>query len=208
MQTKIVGIAAVAENGAIGFEDHLPWPRLAEDLKFFRDQTLGSSVIMGYNCARSIGFKPLYGRANIVLTTRTRSMQGFTCADSPKLALSQAIRFSQTGKVFIIGGAKTYKAFEGMYDSFLVTEVARDYQGDTFFDWTPVDQLPHFRQLGTAWEECIDLTFTEYYRQEASIDDSHKTGRTEGALRTGQDIRRPRKGVGYLRSGRNNRGEG
>ena len=43
---KINLIAAVDQNLAIGKEGKIPW-EIKEDLKFFREQTLDSAIIMG-----------------------------------------------------------------------------------------------------------------------------------------------------------------
>ncbi|KKW34786.1 MAG: Dihydrofolate reductase [Candidatus Uhrbacteria bacterium GW2011_GWC2_53_7] len=65
---EIVIIAAVAENGVIGRDGKLPW-HIPEDLRRFRQLTLGHCVIMGRKTFESIG-KPLDGRKNIVITSQ------------------------------------------------------------------------------------------------------------------------------------------
>ncbi len=64
-------ISAIGCNGEYSFEGKLPWPRNAEfakaDMKFFREYTMGKTIIMGYNTWVSIGKKPLPGRKNIVI---------------------------------------------------------------------------------------------------------------------------------------------
>ena len=61
-----IGIVAIAKNFAIGKDGKLPWHHSA-DLKFFKQTTLGNTVVMGSNTWRSIG-KPLPGRLNVVIT--------------------------------------------------------------------------------------------------------------------------------------------
>ena len=56
-------IVAVAENGAIGSGNRLPW-HLPDDLKRFKALSLGKPVVMGRRTFDSIG-RPLPGRSNI-----------------------------------------------------------------------------------------------------------------------------------------------
>src|SRR6195256_1413908 len=65
---RIYLVAAVASNGVIGVNGKLPW-QLPEDLKHFKQLTLGHPVIMGRRTWESLG-KALPGRENIVVTTR------------------------------------------------------------------------------------------------------------------------------------------
>lgn len=52
-------------------EFHMPW-RMdhKEDLKFFKDTTIGSVCIMGYNTWLSMNQKPLTDRINVVISNR------------------------------------------------------------------------------------------------------------------------------------------
>jgi dihydrofolate reductase len=59
-------IVARAKNGVIGVNNTLPW-RLPEDLKHFKNTTLGHPIIMGRNTWESLG-KALPGRRNIVVS--------------------------------------------------------------------------------------------------------------------------------------------
>ena len=59
-------IVAAAENGVIGKKNQLLW-RLPEDLKRFKQLTLGHPIIMGRKTYESIG-RPLPGRTSIVIT--------------------------------------------------------------------------------------------------------------------------------------------
>ena len=59
-------IAAVAENRVIGNKNTLPW-HLPADFKYFKETTLGKTIVMGLNTFNSIGGKPLPGRKHIIL---------------------------------------------------------------------------------------------------------------------------------------------
>src|SRR3954469_2168370 len=84
---KIYLVAAVASNGVIGIDGHLPW-HLPEDLKHFKRLTLGHPVIMGRKTWESLG-KALPGRDNIVVTRRAGyDAPGASVANSLEAALA------------------------------------------------------------------------------------------------------------------------
>src|SRR5689334_24338024 len=59
-------IVAADENNVMGKGNELPW-KLPSDMKYFKNQTWGMTVIMGRKTLESLG-KPLQGRKNIVIT--------------------------------------------------------------------------------------------------------------------------------------------
>ena len=62
-------IVAVSTNGVIGNNNDLIW-RLPNDMKFFKQKTVGHHVIMGRKNFESIPHKysPLADRENIIIT--------------------------------------------------------------------------------------------------------------------------------------------
>ena len=105
MKPHISLIVARSRNGIIGKEGKLPW-HLPEDLKFFKQTTMGRPVIMGRHTWESIG-RPLPGRQNIVLTQDPAyKAEGATVVSSLDEALKH---FGPDDIVFIIGGADLNK---------------------------------------------------------------------------------------------------
>ena len=130
--TRIYLIAAVARNGVIGAGGQLPW-HLPEDLKHFKKLTLGHPVLMGRRTWESLG-KPLPGRENVVISRKP----GFEASGaSVALSLEGAIALCSGEPVaFVIGGAEIYAAALPHADGLVLTEIDRDYEGDTRFpDW-------------------------------------------------------------------------
>ena len=125
-------IVAVAQNGVIGNENKLIW-HISEDLKRFKAITTGHPVIMGRKTFESLG-RPLPNRRNIVVTRNPHYFaEGIETAGS----LEQAIGGCADDKeVFIIGGAEIYRQAMPFAGRFYLTEVGRDYEGDTRYpDW-------------------------------------------------------------------------
>lgn len=146
MTTTLSLIAAVANNGAIGKDNALLW-RLPEDLQFFKRTTLGCPVIMGRKTYDSIG-RPLPGRRNIVVT---RNAQWHANGVDAVLSLDAALALvTDAPKVFVIGGAQLYEHALPLADELVITEVAANYDADTFFPpwdkaaFTEISRDTHF----------------------------------------------------------------
>ena len=60
-------ILAASENDVIGYNGGIPW-KLNQDMRRFRDITLGHTVVMGRKTYESLPRKPLPGRHNVVVT--------------------------------------------------------------------------------------------------------------------------------------------
>lgn len=128
---KLAIIVAVAENGAIGKDNQLLW-RLPDDLKRFKQLTMGSPIIMGRKTFESIG-KPLPGRTSIVISRSSGSYPaGVIGVSSVKEAIEEA-RKTGAEEAFVIGGGEIYKLFLPIADKIYLTKVDTSIEGDTFF---------------------------------------------------------------------------
>jgi dihydrofolate reductase len=103
----IIGIAAVARNGAIGKKGKLPW-HYPTDMKFFKNTTMGHAVVMGRKTWLTMK-KPLPGRLNIVLTRdgNLEPQESLLVLSDIESVLS--FNNSITTDMFIIGGAQIYR---------------------------------------------------------------------------------------------------
>ena len=122
-------IVAVAENGAIGSGNRLPW-HLPDDLKRFKALSLGKPVVMGRRTFESIG-RPLPGRPNIVI-----SRQGGLAIDGVRVAHSLDEALAAAGsvpEVVVIGGAQIFRQVLPRTDTIHLTRVHARVAGDVFF---------------------------------------------------------------------------
>ena len=132
-------IAAVAKNGAIGFENKLIY-WLPNDLKRFKQLTTGHTVVMGRKTFESLPKGALPNRRNIVLSRQKRDFEGCDCYPSLRKALASCQADEQ---VFIIGGASIYKEALAVADRLCLTEIDDiPAQADTFFP-----------EIGEEWQE-------------------------------------------------------
>lgn len=127
-------IWAQDKSGLIGDDGKLPWSNKA-DLSYFKNQTTGGVVVMGLTTWKSIGSKPLKNRLNIVLTTKDK-IDGY---DDENVYIANSVEDvlqfeKETDKdVWVIGGAKTFKAFEGFCEEAVVSTIDGYYTGDTYY---------------------------------------------------------------------------
>jgi dihydrofolate reductase len=117
-------IVARATNGVIGRDGKLPW-HIPADLKRFKALTMGKPMIMGRKTFDSLPGL-LSGRRHIVVTRdRDWTAQGAEVAHSAKAALALA-----GPEAFVIGGAEVFVLFAEHADSFELTEVHQEAEGD------------------------------------------------------------------------------
>ena len=133
-------IAAVAENNVIGNKTTIPWNfppyKMAADFKYFKETTLGKTIVMGLNTFKSIGEKPLPNRKHIILCDKPDYKVPESCVLAK--SLEEAIELirheeKQGNEVFICGGAFVYKQFLPLADKLYLTYVHTSPEGDTFF---------------------------------------------------------------------------
>jgi dihydrofolate reductase len=151
-------IAAMAENRVIGKDGGMPW-HLPGDLRFFKETTYGKTVVMGRKTYESIG-KPLPGRKNVVMTSRTNFQpEGVTVVHTKEDVLQLE---KKEQELVIMGGATLYEAFMPEADRLYLTRIEKEFSGDTFFpefnesEWETVEerrgeineknQIPHMFQ--------------------------------------------------------------
>lgn len=149
-------IVAMDEKGLIGNKGELPW-HIPEDLKLFKENTVGTSVIMGRKTFESIG-RPLPKRDNIVISSKKIEADGIYSVQGIPDALTLAQELNQD--VFIIGGGTIYSQCLPYIDSLYISFVRGNYEGDTYF--------PEFDATNFEKVEKIDFkefTFTIFKRK-------------------------------------------
>ncbi|MDC0591169.1 dihydrofolate reductase [Gammaproteobacteria bacterium] len=157
---EIILIAAVDQNLAIGKDGGIPWD-IKEDLKFFREKTQNSAIIMGRATFDSIG-RPLPNRKNIVMTRSPQDREGVTEVTSVEDAIDEAKIFSQT--INIIGGEYIYKEFLPIATKLIITEVGLNINSpDAYFPEWSTEEWKEVSRADSS-ENGIKFSFVEYLK--------------------------------------------
>lgn len=149
----LTAIVAYNANFVIGNKaGEIPW-KIKDEMRHFRDTTMGSPCIMGRKTWDTIPvrFRPLTGRTNIVVTRKPGALAQEVCekfmpsrrviegpffVESFDAAVALAKRFL-TDKIFVIGGAQIYDEAirRGLVSEVIASEVAgyTDVEGAAFF---------------------------------------------------------------------------
>jgi len=163
MSRKISIVVACGLDRAIGKDNKLLW-NIPQDMRLFRHNTIGKTVIMGRNTALSIG-RPLPGRWNIVLS-RTLEQPPYeqqVLARSLNEALEMAPRDTE---ICIIGGASLYRDALSLADK-LYLSVVHDVCPDADAHFPPYD-LKGWRTLAyreyPEKDDAPAFSYGEYVR--------------------------------------------
>ncbi|MFA5877524.1 MAG: dihydrofolate reductase [Candidatus Paceibacterota bacterium] len=134
-KARVIAIAAIGRNRGLGKNNNLIY-KIPEDMKHFRDATLGHPIISGRKNFESMG-RALPGRPTIVVTRDTSyAFEGVTVVHTIEEALAKARELDQE-KVFIIGGGEIYKAALPYTDTLDLTLIDDDKPADVFFPEYP-----------------------------------------------------------------------
>ena len=123
-------LASVGRNLEIGKGGDLCW-HIREDLRHFKNMTMGGAVIMGRKTWESLPRRPLSGRLNIVVSTRKDTeTPGAVTATS----LREAIEAAGDRDIFFIGGESIYREALDIADRMVLTRIFEsDADADKFF---------------------------------------------------------------------------
>lgn len=147
-------ISAIGNNNEIGKANALLW-NLPEDMKHFKETTMGHTVIMGQKTFESIG-RPLPKRRNIVITLdksfQANGVEIVYSTDELEKLLNETM--SNDEEAFIIGGGQIYKLFIEKADKLYITHVDVSVpDADTYFPtidmnvWKEIDSKEYSADL-------------------------------------------------------------
>ena len=135
---------------------------LPKDMKFFRETTMGHTVVMGGKTLRSFpNQKPLKNRVNIVLT------RGQVCDECVIVRsyeeLFEEMKARKNEQIFVIGGGEIYKALLPYCHGAYVTKVDAIGGAEVFFP--NLDEHPDFvcvEESVPMDDNGLTIRFTKY----------------------------------------------
>jgi len=159
-------IAAMGKNRVIGKDGDVPW-HLPDDLEFFETKTRGHFKLMGRKTYEEPNFEHDPGKS-ILLTSKEEYDAGpVKVVNSIEAGFEYARRMGEK-ELFVIGGAKVYEQTIGLADRIYLTEIDKEFEGDSFFpkfdrnDW----ELISGRYHGKDNDHKYSFRFLEYHRKD------------------------------------------
>lgn len=126
----LCAIWAEDKNGLIGSDSKLPW-HLPNDLKYFKEKTLGNIIVMGRTTFEGMGKRLLPNRETVVLTHDINYQgNGATVLNSKQAVLD--LMKTTNKDIFIVGGTSVYNEFLDHCDYLFKTKVNHKFNGDSY----------------------------------------------------------------------------
>ena len=158
---NITLIAAVGKNLELGKDNALIWS-IPEDLKFFRDNTIGKTIVMGMNTLKSLP-KLLPNRKHIVLTRRNVELDSsITVIHS----IDELLRYLESldEEVMVIGGAQIYSQMLEYANRILLTEINDSKDADVYFPEFFIDDWDR-KVISENKYQDLEYSHVEYTRK-------------------------------------------
>ena len=158
-------IVAVDKNWAIGKENKL-LVSIPQDMKFFRETTMGKVVVMGRKTLESFpGGQPLKKRTNIVITRdKNYSVKDAIVVHSVDEALEELKKYNKED-IYVIGGESIYRQMLPYCEVAHVTKIDHAYEADTYFP--NLDEKEEWLVTGVSDEQTyfnLEYEFVRYER--------------------------------------------
>lgn len=128
---KISVVVAVSLNRVIGKNGKLPWQKIPQDLKLFKEITMEQTVVMGRKTYESIG-KALSGRINVVITSRF-GYQAPNCYVVNSIEAALMSFCGSENEIFFIGGQEIFTQILPKTDKVYMSLIQERFSGDTYF---------------------------------------------------------------------------
>ena len=159
-------IVAKAQNNIIGGNNKLLW-HISDDLKRFKEITSGNTIIMGRKTFESLpGVLP--NRKHVILT-RDKNFS----VDNENVEVIHSVdeiinNYKDSSvEAFIIGGGEIYKEFLPHANNLYLTEVLKDFEGDTSFPQVNLENwvVDYSSDILTNAKDGLQYKFINYIKK-------------------------------------------
>jgi len=160
-------IAAADNNWGIGNKGQL-LTHIKEDMRFFKEKTVGKAVIMGRETFLSLpGQKPLPDRENYVLSTKDDfNPEGVTVCKSLEDAIEKAKENFSEDDIYLIGGERVYNYGEKYCKFAYITKIDAEFEADRhIIDFDNSENWEIVNEEMLKSEKGLYITFTTYKRK-------------------------------------------
>jgi dihydrofolate reductase len=140
-------IACIDYDWGIGLNGAMPWPKLKWDMKYFREQTINQTVVVGRKTYESL---PELPNREIIVYHGNKDL---------------VLKLSSYNDIWIIGGQQVYEEFLPYADEVHLTRILnRVYDCDRFFP--KFNPLPQYlcEPIGFYCEDGVEFCIEKYIR--------------------------------------------
>jgi dihydrofolate reductase len=161
---RVICIAAVADNGVIGYQNSLPWS-LPDDWAVFKERTAGYPFLMGrlsYESPHAL----LSDVRNVILSRQPNLPMLPNCELATSIDAAWVL-LAEEPVVFVLGGSAVFEATLPKATHLYLTHVHAQPVGDAFFPridlsaWRVLRREAHPKDAHHAY----DFEFVDYERQ-------------------------------------------
>ena len=158
-------IVAKAKNNVIGKNNELIW-HLSEDLKRFKKLTTGHTIIMGRKTFETLG-GILPERKHIIFSQNPDFKVNDENVEIVHSMLQIQEYIESEEEHFVIGGAMIYNLLMPHVKKIYVTQINKDFEGDTFFPkineeiWKETERISNIQDE----ESNLEYEFITYERK-------------------------------------------
>lgn len=159
-------IVAVDKNWAIGCGNKL-LVSIPQDMKFFRETTIGKVVAMGRKTLESFpGGQPLKKRENVVLTTDKSYQVNDGVVVHSVEEMVETLKKYKEEDIYVIGGESIYRQLLPYCKKAYITKIDHAYRADTYFP--DLDKDPEWNMTKISEEQTyfdLEYVFAVYERK-------------------------------------------
>ena len=155
-------IWAMDKNNLIGKDNDLPW-HYSEDLAYFKEKTMGKTVVMGENTFYSIEsriHKPLPGRHNVVATLNTDFQYDGVEVTYDFISYLKEHE-NDALDIFVIGGKQIYALALPYAKRLYITHINKEYSGNVYFP-----KIDYDKYNVLSIKQVNELDFVVYERKQ------------------------------------------
>jgi dihydrofolate reductase len=126
-------VAAVSNNGVIGFNGKLPWPIFKEDMARLHSIIDGHTIIVGKNTMEDIPDTWDCNYLTVSMSLYEQNLGEF----SVKAAIEKSALLWPNRNIYFLGGTRIFQEAYRFASKLYLTRIDDEYDGDTYFPRIP-----------------------------------------------------------------------
>lgn len=158
----IIFIAAQDDNGGIGYQGRVPWPRMQADRELLHKLTSGKIIAMGRKSYEEFKhIKSAFEPKEVLIISGSLTVEGQAACSAEEI-----INRSKTEEIWVLGGAEVFNHLMPFAKTIYLTEINETFPADTFMpkinkeNWRLTETESHKKDANNPY----DYIFSRYER--------------------------------------------